>query len=134
MSTQVNKFMGRGAELVAGDLILNRKSMGRFRDGVFYVSADGLDELDVEEVKVKPTAAEKAEIAKSEALAATEIAREEKATAAKQAKIDKDRRDGLDPKLNKLKAEDDKGLPKKDGKVIEPTPAQKIDEEDDFLS
>lgn len=36
----------RGAECVAGDLILNRKVVGRYRNGQFILTAEGVDELE----------------------------------------------------------------------------------------
>lgn len=37
-----DKLIQAGAECVGGDLILNNKSMGHFRDGDFHISAEGL--------------------------------------------------------------------------------------------
>ncbi|MBC7618012.1 MAG: hypothetical protein H7293_03295 [Candidatus Saccharibacteria bacterium] len=43
----------RGAVCVAGQLIFRNKSMGSYLNGTFIVAADGLDELEVEEVEVR---------------------------------------------------------------------------------
>jgi hypothetical protein len=52
--SNLDKLIERGAIAVGGDLILRHKVMGQFRNGDFFVSEDGLLELDVEEVVAKP--------------------------------------------------------------------------------
>lgn len=59
--TNLDKLLARGAQIVGGDLILRHKVMGQFRNGDFFVTEEGLLELDVVEVvavevKEKPAA------------------------------------------------------------------------------
>lgn len=55
--SQEQELLARGAELVTGDLILNRKTVGRYRNGNFYPTEDGLAELEIVEVEAKPAPA-----------------------------------------------------------------------------
>lgn len=53
-----DKLIQAGAECVGGDLILNNKSMGHFRDGDFHISAEGLlVHEDLEKQRVESLAA-----------------------------------------------------------------------------
>ena len=51
--TNEEQLIARGAICVAGHLILRNKSMGGYLNGDFIIGADGLDELEVEEVEVR---------------------------------------------------------------------------------
>ena len=51
--TNEKQLIARGADCVAGHLILRRKSMGTYLNGDFIISSDGLDELAVEDVVVR---------------------------------------------------------------------------------
>ena len=46
-------LIDRGAVCVAGQLVLRNKSMGLYLNGTFIIGADGMDELEVEEVEVR---------------------------------------------------------------------------------
>ena len=70
--SNLDKLLERGAQVVGGDLILRHKVMGQFRNGDFYATEDGLLELEVEEVVVKPKR-KKAEDAAPEAPAADDV-------------------------------------------------------------
>jgi len=51
------ELIARGAEYVAGDLMLNRKTVGMHRHGQFILTADGAEELETEPlVAVTPMA------------------------------------------------------------------------------
>jgi hypothetical protein len=39
------ELIARGAEVVTGDLIMNRKVMGHYRSGQFILTPEGVDEL-----------------------------------------------------------------------------------------
>jgi len=39
------ELIARGAEVVTGDLIMNRKVMGHYRNGQFILTPEGADEL-----------------------------------------------------------------------------------------
>ena len=63
------ELISRGAEVVTGDLILNRKVVGKYRNGQFILTPEGADELEntievtATEVGVKPkTKRAKAEV------------------------------------------------------------------------
>lgn len=63
------ELIARGAEVVTGDLILNRKVVGKYRNGQFILTPEGADELEntievaATEVGVKPkTKRAKAEV------------------------------------------------------------------------
>ena len=47
----------RGAECVAGDLILNRKVVGRYRNGQFILTPEGVEEIENVVVAGAPAAA-----------------------------------------------------------------------------
>lgn len=48
------ELISRGAEVVTGDLILNRKVVGHYRNGQFILTPEGADELEnVVEVSAK---------------------------------------------------------------------------------
>lgn len=48
------ELISRGAEVVTGDLILNRKVVGNYRNGQFILTPEGADELEnVVEVSAK---------------------------------------------------------------------------------
>lgn len=51
--SNLDKFMARGAECVAGSIILRNKVMANLRNGDSVLTEDGLAELEVEEVVVK---------------------------------------------------------------------------------
>lgn len=61
---QDKELIARGAECVCGDLILNRKTVGHYRNGQFIITPEGADILqnvvDVEAVEVKTPKAPKA--------------------------------------------------------------------------
>lgn len=40
------ELIARGAEVVTGDLILNRKVVGKYRNGQFILTPEGADELE----------------------------------------------------------------------------------------
>lgn len=42
---QDKELIARGAECVCGDLILNRKVVGHYRNGQFVITPEGADEL-----------------------------------------------------------------------------------------
>ena len=48
--SNLDKLLERGAQAVGGDLILRHKVVGQFRNGDFFVTEDGLLELEVVEV------------------------------------------------------------------------------------
>lgn len=50
---QDKELIKRGAECVAGNLIMNRKLMGEYKNGVFVITDAGIAELEVVEVQVK---------------------------------------------------------------------------------
>lgn len=54
-------LLDRGAEAVGGDLIFRGKSMGKFRNGEFVPSEDGLAEGEIDEAQVKVVTAAKPE-------------------------------------------------------------------------
>ena len=66
------ELIARGAEYVAGDLMLNRKTVGMHRYGQFILTADGAEELETVEVAAttpeKPAAAKPKTRAKRTAL------------------------------------------------------------------
>lgn len=51
--TNEQTLIDRGAMSVAGHLILRNQSMGIFLNGGFVISAEGLAELEVEEVQAR---------------------------------------------------------------------------------
>lgn len=57
------ELLARGAECVAGDLILHRKVVGHYRNGQFVITPEGADILqnvvDVDAVEVTPPKAAK---------------------------------------------------------------------------
>lgn len=63
--SNLDKLLERGAQAVGGDLILRHKVVGQFRNGDFFVTEDGLLELEVVEVadvkEVKKPRAKKAD-------------------------------------------------------------------------
>jgi hypothetical protein len=69
--SNLDKLLEKGAQVVGGDLILRHKIMGQFRNGDFFVTPDGMEELeivDVVEVKeVKKPAAKKVKAIESQA-------------------------------------------------------------------
>lgn len=64
--SNLDKLLERGAQACGGDLILRHKVVGQFRNGEFYVTEDGLLELDTVEVVAKEVKAPKAKKAKDE--------------------------------------------------------------------
>jgi hypothetical protein len=63
--SSLDRLLEKGAQVVAGDLILRHKVMGRFRNGVFVVTPEGEQELEITDVpevrEVKKTRPKKAE-------------------------------------------------------------------------
>ena len=55
-------FVGAGAECVCGDLILDGQTVGRYRNGQFIMTEEGVAKLDTlaETVEVKPAKSKKA--------------------------------------------------------------------------
>lgn len=61
--SNLDKLLAKGAQVVGGDLILRHKVMGQFRHGDFFVTPEGMEELEILDVEVKetkPTKAKKA--------------------------------------------------------------------------
>ena len=57
--SDLEKLIAKGAYSVAGELVFKNKVMGKLRDGEFFVSDDGMAELQIEDVEpkeVKPRA------------------------------------------------------------------------------
>lgn len=58
MADKEQELMARGAEVVAGDMLLKRKQVGMYRNGQFILTPEGAEELDnvieVEAVEVAP--------------------------------------------------------------------------------
>jgi hypothetical protein len=52
MST-LDKLVAMGAQAVGGDLVLKHKSMGQFRNGEFYPSAEGLAMAEIDDAVIK---------------------------------------------------------------------------------
>lgn len=51
----VDKLLALGAEVVAGDVLWKHKVLGRFRNGEFIPTEEGLKALDIDDaVEVKP--------------------------------------------------------------------------------
>lgn len=50
MSTNLEKLLEKGGQIVGGDLILRHEIMGQFRNGDFFVTEAGLAELEVVDV------------------------------------------------------------------------------------
>ena len=48
--SNLEKLLEKGAQVVGGELILRHKTMGRFRNGDFILTEDGLEELEVIDV------------------------------------------------------------------------------------
>lgn len=69
--SNLDKLIERGAQAVGGDLILRHKVVGQFRNGDFFVTEDGLLELDTVEVVAKEVKAPKGKKAAAEAPAET---------------------------------------------------------------
>ena len=59
MTAEEKELVARGADCVLGDLILNRVTVGRYRNGQFLLTPEGRNELDTV-VQARPTAAPKA--------------------------------------------------------------------------
>jgi hypothetical protein len=59
--SNLEKLIAKGAQVVGGDLLLRHKTVGRFRNNDFLVTEDGLAELQVIDVVVKPAPAPEAE-------------------------------------------------------------------------
>ena len=57
--SNLDQLLERGAQIVGGDLILRHKVVGQFRNGDFFVTEDGLLELDTVEVVAKEVKAPK---------------------------------------------------------------------------
>ena len=56
------ELIARGAECIGGDLILNRKTVGEYRQGRFVITSAGLDALGaVAAAETKPAKVEKVE-------------------------------------------------------------------------
>ena len=53
--SNVDKLLALGAEVVAGDVLWKHKVLGRFRNGEFIPTEEGLKALDIDDaVEVKP--------------------------------------------------------------------------------
>lgn len=52
--SNLDKFMERGAECVAGSIILRGKTLANMRNGDVVLTEDGLAELEIEEVVARP--------------------------------------------------------------------------------
>ena len=53
--SNVDKLLALGAEVVAGDVLWKHKVLGRFRNGEFVPTEEGLKALDIDDaVEVKP--------------------------------------------------------------------------------
>ena len=53
--SNVDKLLALGAEIVAGDVLWKHKVLGRFRNGEFIPTEEGLKALEIEDaVEVKP--------------------------------------------------------------------------------
>jgi hypothetical protein len=50
--SNLDKLLEKGAQVVGGDLILRHKVMGQFRNGDFFVTPEGMAELDIIDVVV----------------------------------------------------------------------------------
>jgi hypothetical protein len=50
--SNLDKLLEKGAQVVGGDLILRHKVMGQFRNGDFFVTPEGMEELDIIDVVV----------------------------------------------------------------------------------
>jgi hypothetical protein len=50
--SNLEKLLEKGAQVVGGDLILRHKVMGQFRNGDFFVTPEGMDELEIIDVVV----------------------------------------------------------------------------------
>ena len=46
MTEHEKKLLARGAEVVAGDMLLHRKTVGMYRNGQFILTPDGAEELE----------------------------------------------------------------------------------------
>lgn len=55
--SHLEKLLAKGCQVVGGDLILRHKTMGRFRNGDFLITPDGVAELQIIDVEVAPTKA-----------------------------------------------------------------------------
>lgn len=53
--SNLEKFMERGADCVAGSIILRGKTMANVRNGDLILTEDGLAELEIDEVPVRTT-------------------------------------------------------------------------------
>lgn len=51
--SNLEKLIAKGAYSCAGELLFKNKVMGKLRDGEFYISEDGMAELEIEDVEVK---------------------------------------------------------------------------------
>lgn len=51
--TNLDRLLALGADVVAGELIWKNKSLGRFRHGEFFISDEGMQALNIENVEVK---------------------------------------------------------------------------------
>ena len=64
---QDKELIARGAECICGDLILNRKVVGHYRNGQFIITPEGTDELnnvvEIQATVVTETKAPKAAVA-----------------------------------------------------------------------
>jgi hypothetical protein len=63
--SNLEKFMERGADCVAGSIILRGKTMANVRNGDLILTEDGLAELEVDEVPVRMTPKPAAKTAKA---------------------------------------------------------------------
>jgi hypothetical protein len=50
--SNLDKLLEKGAQVVGGDLILRHKVMGQFRNGDFFVTPEGMNELEIVDVVV----------------------------------------------------------------------------------
>lgn len=74
--SNLDKLVAKGAYSCGGELLFKNKVMGRLRNGEFFVTEEGLAELEVSDVEVrevKPRSPKKVKEAAVEAAGAVEI-------------------------------------------------------------
>ena len=74
--SNLDKLVAKGAYSCGGELLFKNKVMGRLRNGEFFVTEEGLAELEVSDVEVrevKPRSPKKVKEAAAEAAGAVEI-------------------------------------------------------------
>jgi hypothetical protein len=62
--SNLERLLAKGAQIVGGDVILRHKTMGRFRNGDFLITPEGVDELRVIDVVVEEEVKPKAQARK----------------------------------------------------------------------